>query len=395
MTVLKLAVVAGEPSGDVLGADLVRALATQTGSRPELIGVGGEGLIGEGLVSLFDYRELSIIGFSAVIAQLPRLLRRISQTADAIIAARPDCLLIIDSPDFSHRVARKVRKALPHLKIVNYVCPTVWAWKPQRAPAMRAYIDHVLSIFPFEADIVRALGGPPLTYVGHRLMDDPGLLSARQAQTARRGLKTNREPPLCLILPGSRRGEIARLGDAFGDAAQFLAKLNPDTQFVLLAGRHVERQIRDKVLELDVNCQVVTGDAAKWKVFARADVAIAASGTILLELALAGIPHISSYKLDPIARMAFSMITTWTGALPNLIAGHVVIPEFYDKQVRPERLARLADQMSRDNLYRAAMIEDFDLIWSRMQTPVPASQRAAEIVLSVVGWPALSAKSPT
>ena len=136
MSALRLAVVAGEPSGDILGGDLVRALAAATGAQPELVGVGGRHLISQGLDSLFDYTELSIIGFSAVILQLPKLILRIRQTADAIIAARPDCLVIIDSPDFSHRVARKVRAALPDLKIINYVCPTVWAWKPERAGAM-------------------------------------------------------------------------------------------------------------------------------------------------------------------------------------------------------------------------------------------------------------------
>jgi lipid-A-disaccharide synthase len=385
MSPLRLAVVAGEPSGDILGADLVRAFAAQTGVQPELVGVGGERLIAEGLASLFDYSELSIIGFTAVIAQLPRLLRRISQTADAIIAARPDCLVIIDSPDFSHRVARKVHKALPDLKIINYVCPTVWAWKPERAAAMRAYVDHVLSIFPFEAEIVERLGGPPLTYVGHRLIDDPGLGAARHAQLARRKRKTNDQPPLCLILPGSRRSEIARLGDIFGLAAKRLAEINPDMRFALLAGDHVERQIRDKVLDWDIDCPVYSGNAAKWKLFGEADVAIAASGTVLLELALAGVPHMSSYKLDPIARLLFNMITTWTAALPNMIAGHVVIPEAYDKQVRPERLALIAQQLAQDTLYRAAMVADFDLIWSRMQTGEPASDLAAKTVLSVIG----------
>lgn len=385
MAALKLAVVAGEPSGDLLGADLVRALAAVIGEQPLLIGVGGEQLIAEGLDSLFDYSELSIIGFSAVIAQLPRLILRIRQTADAIIAARPDCLLIIDSPDFSHRVAKRVRRALPDLKIVNYVCPTVWAWKPERAPAMRAWVDHVLSIFPFEAEIVESLNGPPLTYVGHRLMSDPGLIAAREAQLLRRRGRPADEPPLCLILPGSRRGEVARLGRPFGDAAACLAGLNPGMTFALLAGDHVEQQIRDEVYNWRVDCRIVSGEAAKWDVFGRADVAIAASGTVLLELALAGVPHMSSYKLDPIARQLFNMVTTWTGALPNLIAGHVVISEFYDNQVRAERLARLADQLSRDTLYRAAMLADFDQIWSRMRTDEPASDLAARTLLSVLG----------
>lgn len=386
MSALRLAVVAGEPSGDILGGDLVRALTEMTGRRPELIGVGGERLINEGLVSLFDYSELSIIGFSAVIARLPRLIGRINQTADAIIAARPDCLLIIDSPDFSHRVAKKVRKALPELKIINYVCPTVWAWKPERAPAMRAYVDHVLSIFPFEPEIVASLGGPPLTYVGHRLLDDSGLIAAQKSQAARRQNTISSDaPPLCLILPGSRRSEVARLADVFASAAARLLELNPQMTFVLPAATHVERAIRDKALDWDFDCRIVTGEAAKWEAFGQADVAIAASGTVLLELALVGVPHMSSYRLDPVARVLFNMITSWTGALPNMISGRVAVQEFYDNQVRAERLARLADQLSRDTLHRAAILADFDLVRAHMQTDEPASTLAARTLLEVIG----------
>lgn len=384
MSALKLAVIAGEPSGDILGAGLVRQLAIQTGEPPQLIGVGGERLTAEGLTSLFDFTELSIIGFSAVIARLPKLIKRINQTAEAIIAARPDCLLIIDSPDFSHRVARKVRAALPGVKIVNYVCPTVWAWKPERASAMTAYIDHVLSILPFEVEVVRQLGGPPLTYVGHRLMEDPGLEAAHQAQMAYRRDHSSRRPPVCLILPGSRRSEVKRLGPVFGEAARALASINPDMTFVLPAGEHVRREIRDEILGWDVVCQVVTGDAAKWQAFGEADVAIAASGTVLLELALAGVPHISCYKLDPVSQLLSRLVTSWTAALPNMIADNVVISEYYDSQLRPARLARQANQLAGDTLYRSAMLSDFDLIRSRMEVDVPASHKAAATLLSVL-----------
>jgi lipid-A-disaccharide synthase len=389
MPALKLAVVAGEPSGDILGAGLVQEIARQTGQQPELVGVGGERLIAQGLVSLFDYTELSLIGFSAVIARLPKLVMRIGQTADAIIAARPDCLLIIDSPDFSHRVARKVRKALPDVRIVNYVCPTVWAWKPERAPAMKAYVDHVLSVFPFEPEIVRRLDGPPLTYVGHRLIDDPGLDAAYRAQMARRNDKATGKlsgtPPVCLLLPGSRRSEVKRLGPVLGAAARKLASLNPGMTFVLPAGAHVEHQIRDQVLGWNVDCRIVTGDIAKWRAFGEADVAIAASGTVLLELALAGVPHISCYKLDPISRLLSGLIVSWTAALPNMIAGYVVISEYYDGQIRPERLARQADQLAADTLHRTAMLADFDLIRARMEVGEPASEKAARTLLSVIG----------
>lgn len=384
MPALKLAIVAGEPSGDILGAGLVRELALQTGEQPQLVGVGGERLAAEGLNSLFDFTELSIIGFSAVIARLPKLIMRINQTAEAIIAARPDCLLIIDSPDFSHRVARKVRKAAPDIRIINYVCPTVWAWKPGRAPAMRAYVDHVLSILPFEVEIVKKLGGPPLTYVGHRLMEDPGLDAAYQRQQGRRKAPSAARPPMCLILPGSRRSEVKRLAGIFGQAAGALAAHNPEMTFVLPAGRHVERQIRDEILDWDIPCKIVTGDAAKWHAFGEADVAIAASGTVLLELALAGVPHMSCYKLDPVSRLFSRLIISWTVALPNMIADHVVISENYDTQLRPERLAREANQLAGDTLHRAAMLADFDLIRARMEVGVPASEKAASTLLAVL-----------
>jgi lipid-A-disaccharide synthase len=170
----------------------------------------------------------------------------------------------------------------------------------------------------------------------------------------------------------------------FGEAARVLTGINPQVSFVLPAGIHVERQIRDEILGWDVNCRVVTGEAAKWQAFGEADVAMAASGTVLLELALAGVPHMSCYKLDPIARVLFNMITTWTGALPNMIADRVVIPEYYDKQVRPERLARQANQLATDTLHRAAVLSDFELIRSRMEVGVPASELAARTVLSVL-----------
>lgn len=381
----KLAIIAGEPSGDILAADLVAALAERLGARPELVGVGGEALAREGLKSLFDQSELSIIGFSAVIARLPKLIWRIRQTADAIIAARPDCLVIVDSPDFTHRVARRVRKALPDLKIINYVCPTVWAWKPERAKAMTAYIDHVLSVLPFEPEIVAELGGPPLTYVGHRLMFDPGLMSARTAQAER--ASAPRDParqPVCLILPGSRGSEISRLIGPFGTAAAHLARFNPAMRFVLPASPRVEAQVRAAVSGWNVRCEVVSGEAAKWQAFGDADVAIAASGTVLLELAIVGVPHMSSYKLDFIARQLVHKLTIWSMALPNLIAGHVVVAEQYNNHVLPERLARVADNLARDTLNRAAMLADFATIRERMHTDAAPSETAADVVLSVL-----------
>ncbi|WP_367220276.1 lipid-A-disaccharide synthase, partial [Mesorhizobium sp.] len=203
---LKIAIVAGEESGDLLGADIVRALEKTTGRKIRLVGIGGRHLQDLGLTPLFDGSEIALMGFSAVLRDLPRLMRRISQTAGAIAAERPDCLITIDSPDFSLRVAKRVRAAAPAIPIVHYVCPSVWAWRPGRAAAMKPYVDHILCILPFEVKALTRLGGPPGTYVGHRLTQDPGVLGAAKAQSLPRDLSEDRVKTL-LVLPGSRRGE--------------------------------------------------------------------------------------------------------------------------------------------------------------------------------------------
>ncbi len=229
---LTVGVVAGEVSGDLLGGDLIRALKRQTDRPVRLVGVGGEDLQREGLESLFDYSELSIMGLSQVLARLPTLIRRIRQTADALIAARPDVLLIIDSPDFTHRVAKRVRAALPGVPIIDYVCPSVWAWKEYRAPRMRAYVDHVLAVLPFEPEVMARLGGPKTSYVGHRLAQDAEVLAVRARQSAResereRNGEAKDAPRTCLLLPGSRGAEITRLMPEFQAAMLFLKERHP------------------------------------------------------------------------------------------------------------------------------------------------------------------------
>lgn len=379
----KIAIVAGERSGDLLGADLVAAIGRRLGKRPDLVGVGGPALEAEGLASLFDYSELSIMGVSAVLAKLPKLLWRIRQTADAIVAAKPDCLIIVDSPDFTHRVARRVRAALPGLKIVDYVCPTVWAWKPERAPAMRAYVDHVLSIFPFEAEIVAELGGPPLTYVGHRLTADPGLLAARAAQAGRGSARPD-EGRVCLLLPGSRRSEINRLSPALGEAAAILAARDPSMRFIVPAAPGRADLVHEHVSSWTIPVTIVFNDDDKWHAFGEADVAIAASGTVLLELALAGIPMVSIYKIDPLAHLLVHKITTWSAALPNHIADRFVVPEFMNASVRPGLVARAAERLAAPGPARAAVLADLDLVWERMLTDRPPSDLGAEVVLDLL-----------
>ncbi|TPW31224.1 lipid-A-disaccharide synthase [Pararhizobium mangrovi] len=380
----KVAIVAGESSGDALGAALIAALRKRVGGDLELMGVGGEAMEAKGLRSLFDYHVFSIVGASAIVTRLPVLLLRIRQTADAIIRERPDMLVIIDSPGFTHRVARRVRRHLPDVPIIDYVCPTVWAWKPRRAGRMVAYVDHVLAVLPFEPEIVTGLGGPPITYVGHSLVEEPALVETRRNRSTldqASGERTGQ--PVFLLLPGSRLSELKRHLPVMRDMLVELGGRYSAPRFVLPAVRRHEERIRTAVADWPVKPEVVVGPERKWKAFAEADAAVAASGTVLLELALAGVPCVSIYKLDPLARLLVWRITAWSAALPNMIADYPVIAEYMNETVRPGRLARWLERLAGDTLQRRAMIEGFACVRERMETARPPSEHAADIVLDV------------
>lgn len=376
---LKIAVIAGEVSGDLLGADLIAALKRVHTGPVELVGVGGEGLQAEGLRSLFDFSELSIMGITQVLSRLPKLYSLIRRTTAAIVAARPDILLIIDNPDFTHRVAKRVRTALPDLPVVNYVCPSVWAWKEYRATRMLAYVDHVLAVLPFEPAAMQRLGGPATTYVGHRLTADPALVETRHR---RAGRQPGNGP--FLLLPGSRSSEIQKLLPHFEVAASELVARNGPMRFILPTVTHRQALVHQLTAGWAVKPEIVVGAEAKWKAFAEADAAMAASGTVILELALADVPVVSAYKVDWIMRLLTSSIKTWTGALPNLIADYAVVPEYLNDVVRGASLARWMERLSADTYQLKAMKEGYDLIWQRMQTEKPPGEHAAEILLDVL-----------
>lgn len=381
---MKVAVVAGEVSGDLLGGDLAAALKRKLPDGIELVGVGGDALQAQGLRSLFDFSELSIMGVSQVLAKLPKLLYRIRQTANAIVAAKPDLLVIIDSPDFTHRVARIVRERLPELPIVDYVCPSVWAWKEARAPRMRAYVDHVLAILPFEPEVMAKLSGPPTTYVGHRLAMDPHVDAVRARQIEKPVSASPGAGFTCLLLPGSRAGEISRLLPLFRETAMLMTERGGAVRFLLPTVPRQEALVRQLTADWPVRPEITIGDEEKWQAFAAADVAIAASGTVILELALARVPVISCYRLDWLAKLMTWRIKTWTGALPNLIADYPLVSEFFNEAIRPGLLARAAERLAADTLQRRAMLEGFDLVHQRMQTPVAPGEKAADVVLGLL-----------
>ncbi|EKF57125.1 MAG: lipid-A-disaccharide synthase [Agrobacterium albertimagni] len=380
---LKIAVIAGEVSGDLLGADLIAHLKTMHEGPVELVGVGGEALEAQGLKSLFDFSELSIMGVTQVLSKLPRLIKLISWTADSIVAARPDLLLIVDSPDFTHRVAKKVRQKLPDLPVVNYVCPSVWAWKEYRAKAMLAYVDSVLAVLPFEPSVMQRLGGPETHFVGHRLASNADILRVREARKAR-GVRAAGDKRTILLLPGSRGGEITQLLPVFGEAMQEFVARNGETRFVLPTVPRQEARVREITKGWPLRPEIMLGDKAKWRAFEEADAAIAASGTVILELALAHVPVVSTYKGDWIIRMLSHRIKIWTGALPNLIADYAVVPEYFNDVLRPASLVRWAERLSTDTPQRASILAGYDDVWQRLQTQRPAGEAGAAVVMSLL-----------
>lgn len=379
---LRVAVIAGEESGDTLGADLVRALARQAGRSVELIGVGGRKLQEQGLRSLFNADEIAIMGFSAVLRDLPRLLSRIRSTAKAVAEAKPDCLITIDSPDFGLRVAKKVRALSPDIPIIHYVCPSVWAWRPSRAIEMRPYVDHVLCLLPFEPAELDRLGGPEGTFVGHRLANDPVI---REAALSQLGGARQSEPKKLLLLPGSRRGEVTRLMPVFGETVSFLKSAGHSVELLLPTVPHVAGLVKEASADWAIKPEIITDEKRKWQAFGQGDAALACSGTVALELALARVPFVAVYRTEFLVRvLAPFLLKVWSASLPNLIAGWPVVPEYFNQYVRPELLSRLLPRLWNETPTRLGQRQGFAQVAEALSTPTPSGELAARVVLNTI-----------
>ncbi len=377
---LTIALIAGEASGDQLGFKLMQALRLL---HPDcrFIGVGGDRMREEGLNSLFPMSDIAVMGILPVLGRLPLILRRIRETADFVISSQPDALVIIDSPDFTHRVARRVRQSKPDIPIINDVSPTVWAWRPGRAARMRAYIDHVLALLPFEPEAHQRLGGPTCTYIGHPLIERLDELRPDAGEAHRRASK----PPIVLVLPGSRRGEIARLMAPFGEAIALLAQQSPDPiDFVLPAVSHLEGMIRAAMADWPVKPRLVLGEADKYAAFRTARCALAASGTVTLELALAGVPHVVGYRVSMLEAQLRYLIQVSTIVLPNLILGHNAVPEFLQEACNGPALATALLPLLTDTPQRQAQLDAMRELDQRMAVPVSPSTGAARIIDTLI-----------
>jgi lipid-A-disaccharide synthase len=371
--------VAGEESGDRLGAALIAAIKQRTEGKAHFSCVGGTHMAAEGVPSLFPLGDLAIIGFGGIVTRLPGILRRIKEAADAVVSARPDALVIIDSPEFTHRVARAVRARAPEIPIIDYVCPSVWAWRPGRARAMRAYIDHVLALLPFEPKVLGELGGPPCTYVGHPLVQRVDKMRPNDLEKRLRMAG----PPLLLVLPGSRSSEIRRMTVVFGVAIARVAEEFGDVEIVVPSVPRLADTVRAAVASWRVPTRVVTDADEKDEAYRTARAALTKSGTSTLELALAGVPMVAAYKVSLIEELAARLLVNVPSViLANLILGENVVPEFIQRDCTADRLTTALLPLLSDTPERRRQIEAFSRLDAIMDIgSAQPGDRAATLVL--------------
>ncbi|HEV2507961.1 lipid-A-disaccharide synthase [Bosea sp. (in: a-proteobacteria)] len=383
----RLFIVAGEASGDALGARFVARLRDVLGDRPlELSGIGGEALIAEGLHSAFPQEDIAVMGFGPVVARLPLLLRRMADAARAAAAFKPDLLLTIDAPDFSLRVARKVRRLAPAVPIAHWVCPSVWAWRQGRARRMKPHVDRILALLPFEPAALERLGGPETVYVGHPLIERLQEYRPGPDEAARR---SETDAPTILVLPGSRRSEIRHLLPPFGEAVALVAKQLPRARFVLPAVPRLVEAITQLTADWRGKPEIVTGETAKLAAFREARAALAASGTVTLELALAQVPTVAAYRGAAWeAALARRLIKLPSVILPNLIIGESVVPEFIQDEASPQALAGALLAAIADGPARQRQLDGFASVEQSMRSagPSPAAN-AVDAALALLREP--------
>jgi lipid-A-disaccharide synthase len=377
--------VAAEESGDRLGAALMRALRERTGGAMRFSGVGGREMAKEGMTSLFPIDQLAIVGFMEIPWRLPTIIRGMRASAKAALAAAPDAMVIIDSPDFTHRVARRVRAANPQIPIIDYVCPSVWAWRPWRARAMRRYIDHVLALLPFESAAMRRLDGPPCTYVGHPLSERVQDLRPNNDEMRRRLA----DPPVVLVLPGSRGGEIGRMLAMFGNAVERVRSSAGPLELVLPTFPHLCERVAAETADWPVRPRILVDQKDKDAAFRIARAALTKSGTVTLELALAGVPSVAAYRVSALeAMVARVLLHGTTVILANLVIGENVVPEFLQEYCTPENLAGALLPLLNDSPERRRQTEAFARLDSIMEIGrrAPAAI-AADVVMSMLRPP--------
>nr|WP_189635904.1 lipid-A-disaccharide synthase [Pseudomonas chlororaphis] len=376
MSKLRIALVAGEASGDILGAGLMRALKAQH-PTVEFIGVGGPLMQAEGLTSYFPMERLAVMGLVEVLGRLRELLARRKKLVQTLIAEKPDAFIGIDAPDFNLNIELQLRQA--GIKTVHYVSPSVWAWRQKRVLKIREGCDLMLTLFPFEARFYEEKG-VPVRFVGHSLADAIPLEADRAAARAELGLP---EGPLVALMPGSRGGEVGRLGALFLDAAQRLRALRPGVRFVMPCASPERRvQLEELLAGRDLPLTLLNGQS--HQALAACDAVLIASGTATLEALLYKRPMVVAYRLAPLTFWILKrMVKSPYISLPNLLAQRLLVPELLQDDATAEALAQTLSPLIEDGQEQT---RGFDEIHRTLRRD--ASNQAAEAVLNLIGKPA-------
>jgi len=372
--------VCGEPSGDALGAQLMAGIKQLAGDSVRFTGVGGLAMAREGLQSLYPLDATAVMGLREVVPAIPAILKRVKQAVDFALITRPDLVVVIDSPDFTHRVAQGIKKRDPSIRTVDYVAPQVWASRAYRARKMAHYFDLVLALFPFEVPFFEKYG-LRAAFVGHPVIERVAKVHGGSALRARLGIAA--DAPLLALLPGSRTSEIRFILPVFRDAVKILAGKIPGLVTVLPTVPHVAAKVRTATQAWPTPLHVVESEPDKYAAFDGADVALAASGTVTAELALAHTPMVVGYKVGGLTFFLSKFLMTVTHiTLINILLEREAVPEFLQARCTPENLAGAVERLFRDSSARAAQIEAMKDFGHQLgEDDEPPSLRAARVLL--------------
>ncbi|HEY1612713.1 MAG TPA: lipid-A-disaccharide synthase [Rhizomicrobium sp.] len=375
-----LMLVCGEPSGDQLGAELMAGLKAVGGGQVRVVGVGGRAMAEQGLKSLFPLDDTAVMGLREVVPRIPAILRRVRQASDYATEIKPDAIVLIDSPDFTHRIAQRLRRMHSGIRTVNYVAPQVWASRPYRAKKMARYFDLVLALLPFEAPFFEA-HGLHAVFVGHPVIERVRRMIGGEALRTR--MQISRDAPVLALLPGSRMNEVRLLLPEYRKAAEILKANVPGLVMVLPTMPHVARYVRENTADWPLPLHILESDADRFAAFNAADAAIAASGTVTTELALAGTPMVVAYRLGWLTyALVRPFVTVPYITLVNIILGREAVPELIQTRCTGEALADSILPLLQDESARADQKRDLAEAMARLGLGGEApSLRAARALL--------------
>jgi lipid-A-disaccharide synthase len=378
----KVMLVCGEPSGDQLGGQLMRALKTLAPGIG-ITGVGGPAMAAQGLESLFSLDATAVMGLREVVPAIPRILARVRQATDFALETRPDAVVLIDSPDFTHRIARAIKKRDRHLRTVNYVAPQVWASRPYRAKAMARYFDLVLALLPFEPPFFEAYGLKSV-FVGHPAIERAARMTGGAQLRARLGIAP--DAPVLALLPGSRSNEIRFLLPAFRQTIAILARRIPGLVTILPVAPHVADKVRAGVEGWPTALHIIEGEADKFSAFNAATAALAASGTVTTELALARTPMVAAYRMGWLTHKLMNpLITARYMTLVDTLLDAKAVPEFYQDDVKPAAMADALERLLTDPQARETQAAQLDEAMRRLGRDAESpSLRAARALLDFI-----------